>query len=68
MISERLKIKLSNLGLVKKENYLFKQLYARKLCSFFAKPQKQIGEVYFSSSTKLRTCPSYFSSNTNYTV
>jgi hypothetical protein len=37
----------TGLGLVKKE----KQLDARKLCSFFAKPQKQ-------------RCPSYFSSNT----
>jgi hypothetical protein len=46
-ISERLKIKLSNLGLAKKD----KQLDERKLCSFFAKPQKQ-------------RCPSYFSSNT----
>jgi hypothetical protein len=50
LISERLKIKLSNLGLVKKD----KQLYERKLSSFFAKPQKQIGRVYFSSTTK--TC------------
>jgi hypothetical protein len=33
---------------VKKE----KQLDERKLCSFFAKPQKQIGGVYFSSITK----------------
>jgi hypothetical protein len=47
-ISERIKIKLSNLGLVKKD----KQLYERKLCSFFAKPPKQIGRVYFSSTTK----------------
>jgi hypothetical protein len=47
VLSERLKIKLSNLGLVKKD----KQLYERKLCSFFAKPQKQIGGVYFSSIT-----------------
>jgi hypothetical protein len=36
------------LGLVKKD----KQLYERKLCSFFNKPQKQIGRVYFSSTTK----------------
>jgi hypothetical protein len=46
-VSERIKIKRSNLGLVKKD----KQLDARKLCSFFAKPQKQIGVVYFSSIT-----------------
>jgi hypothetical protein len=46
-VSERLKIKRSNLGLAKKE----KQLDERKLCSFFAKPQKQIGVVYFSSIT-----------------
>jgi hypothetical protein len=38
--------------LVKKENYLFKQLTVRKLCSFFAKPQKQICPPYFSSNTK----------------
>jgi arsenate reductase (glutaredoxin) len=46
-ISERIKIKRSNLGLAKKD----KQLDARKLCSFFAKSQKQIGVVYFSSTT-----------------
>jgi hypothetical protein len=46
-ISERIKIKRSNLGLAKKD----KQLDERKLCSFFAKPPKQIGVVYFSSST-----------------
>jgi hypothetical protein len=55
MVSERLKIKLSNLGLVKKD----KQLDARKLCSFFAKPQKQIGEVYFSSITYRRLVPKF---------
>jgi hypothetical protein len=33
---------------VKKE----KQLTGRKLCSFFAKPQKQICPPYFSSNTK----------------
>jgi hypothetical protein len=37
------------LGLAKKD----KQLDERKLCSFFAKPPKQIGVVYFSSITKL---------------
>jgi hypothetical protein len=42
-VSERIKIKLSNLGLVKKD----KQLDEGKLCSFFAKPQKQIGRVHF---------------------
>jgi hypothetical protein len=46
-VSERIKIKLTNLGLAKKD----KQLDERKLCSFFAKPQKQIGRVYFSSIT-----------------
>jgi hypothetical protein len=35
---------------VKKE----KQLTGRKLCSFFAKPQKQICPPYFSSNTKVR--------------
>jgi hypothetical protein len=35
------------LGLAKKD----KQLDERKLCSFFAKSQKQIGVVYFSSIT-----------------
>jgi hypothetical protein len=47
MLSERIKIKLSNLGLVKKD----KQLDERDLCSFFAKPSKQIGRVDFSSIT-----------------
>jgi hypothetical protein len=46
-LRERKKIRWTGLGLVKKD----KQLYERKLCSFFAKPQKQ-------------RCPSYFSSNT----
>ncbi len=45
---ERKKMRWTDLGLAKKE----KQLDERKLCSFFAKPQKQI-------------CPPYFSSNTN---
>jgi hypothetical protein len=47
-LRERLKIKLSNLGLVK----IDKQLDERKLRSIFAKPQKQIGMVYFSSIPK----------------
>jgi hypothetical protein len=38
------------LGLAKKD----KQLYERKLCSFFAKSQKQIGRVYFSSITNVQ--------------
>jgi hypothetical protein len=45
---ERKKIRGTDLGLVKKE----KQLDERKLCSFFAKPQKQICPLYFSSNTK----------------
>jgi hypothetical protein len=44
---ERKKIRWADLGLVKKE----KQLDERKLCSFFAKPQKQICPLYFSSKT-----------------
>jgi hypothetical protein len=47
LISERKKIKRSSLGLAKKD----KQLDERKLCSFFAKPQKQTGLLYFSSIT-----------------
>jgi hypothetical protein len=47
LLSERKKIKCTNLGLAKKD----KQLDESKLCSFFAKPQKQIGMVYFSSIT-----------------
>jgi hypothetical protein len=38
------------LGLVKKE----KQLDERKLCSFFAKPQKQSCLPYFSSDIKVQ--------------
>jgi hypothetical protein len=34
--------------LAKKDN----QLAERKLCYFFAKPQKQIGVVYFCPTTK----------------
>jgi hypothetical protein len=45
------------LGLAKKD----KQLDARKLCSFFAKSQKQIGVVYFSSTTyALLGCTAFF--------
>jgi hypothetical protein len=49
---ERKKIRWTDLGLVKKE----KQLDERKLCSFFAKPQKQIRPFYFSSNTKVGIC------------
>jgi TorA maturation chaperone TorD len=38
---------------VKKGHYQFKQLDERKLCSFFAKPQKQRCPPYFSSNTKV---------------
>jgi hypothetical protein len=48
---ERKKIKWTDLGLVKKE----KQLDERKLSSFFAKPQKQICPLYFSSNQTSRT-------------
>jgi hypothetical protein len=51
-VCERKKIKRTNLGLAEKD----KQLYERKLCSFFAKPQKQIG-VVFSSITKCNWSP-----------
>jgi hypothetical protein len=51
LLRERKKIRWTDLGLVKKE----KQLDERKLCSFFAKPQKQIRPVYFSSNTNLET-------------
>jgi hypothetical protein len=47
ILIERKKIRWTDLGLVKKD----KQVTERRLCSFFAKPQKQI-------------CPSDFSSNT----
>jgi hypothetical protein len=47
LLRERKKIRWTDLGLVKKE----KQLDERKLCSFFAKPQKQIRPFYFSSNT-----------------
>jgi hypothetical protein len=48
VLRERKKIRWTDLGLVKKE----KQLTGRKLCSFFANPQKQIRPFYFSSNTK----------------
>jgi hypothetical protein len=47
VVQERKKIRWTDLGLVKKE----KQLTGRKLCSFFAKPHKQICPPYFSSNT-----------------
>jgi hypothetical protein len=47
VLRERKKIRWTDLGLVKKD----KQLTVRKMCSFFAKPQKQIGPPYFSSNT-----------------
>jgi hypothetical protein len=47
---ERKKIRWADLGLVKKE----KQLDERKLCSFFAKPQKQIRP--FILAQILNTC------------
>jgi hypothetical protein len=47
-LSEREKIRWTGLGLVKKD----KQLDESKLCSFFAKPQKQRCPSYFSSNTK----------------
>jgi hypothetical protein len=40
------KIKRSNLDLAKKDT----QLTEKKLCSYFAKPLKQIGVVYVSSN------------------
>jgi hypothetical protein len=48
---ERKQIRWTDLGLVKKGHYQFKQLTGRKLCSFFAKSQKQVLPFYFSSNT-----------------
>jgi hypothetical protein len=50
------KIRWTDLGLVKKD----KELDEMKLCSFFAKPQKQMHPFYFSSNTKSLISPNGF--------